>query len=99
LPKNEGLGSGTAAGVSLPPVPLPEARAEWIGARALEGVYSGREIREYVSPVIEAGERVAHVRIGFFHPGYEVCLAQASFLVCSRCRLTRTSTSIASRAC
>ena len=74
------LAEVTAAGVSLPPASLPEAPAEWIGERAVEGVYTGRAIREYLSPVIEAGERVAHVRIGFFRPGYEVFLAQASFL-------------------
>jgi len=74
------LSEVTAPGASLAVAALPNEPAAWIGERAIAGTADGRAIREFLAPVIEGGERVAHVRIGFFEPGYEVFLAQASFL-------------------
>jgi PAS domain S-box-containing protein len=74
------LAEVTAPGITIPSTALPVEPSAWIGEREAAPTPDGRRVREFLSPVIENGERVAHVRIGFLEPGYEVFLAQASFL-------------------
>jgi len=72
------LAQALAPGVILPVVSLPEEPAAWIGERVVSSS-QGKPIRESLSPVIEAGQRIGHLRVGFFEPGYEILLEQASF--------------------
>jgi signal transduction histidine kinase len=74
------LAQVTAPGVILPVAPLPQEPAGWNGERLIERSPHGRRVREFIAPVVEAGQHVAHVRVGFFEPGLGIFLEQASFL-------------------
>jgi PAS domain S-box-containing protein len=74
------LAQVTAPGVILPAAPLPQEPAAWNGQRLIDPAPHGRRVREFIAPVLEAGQHVAHVRVGFFEPGFGIFLEQASFL-------------------
>ena len=70
----------TAPGAIVPYVSVGSEPTSWLGKRSFDAVDGHRPIREFFAPVLSAGELVAHVRIGFFEPGYAIVLEQASFL-------------------
>jgi PAS domain S-box-containing protein len=74
------LAQVAARDVIVPPAEVPEAPAAWNAERLLPGEVNGRRVREFISPVIAKGERVAHVRIGFLDPGMPTYLEHASLL-------------------
>jgi PAS domain S-box-containing protein len=74
------LAEVTAPGVIVPVASLPREPARWNGERLIELSPHGRSVREFMAPVLEAGQHVAHVRVGFFEPGLGIFLEQASFL-------------------
>ncbi len=74
------LGQVTAPDVIAPSADLPAAPADWIGERSLAASVNGRQVREFIAPIISQGERVAHVRIGFLDPGLPNYIEQASLL-------------------
>ena len=79
-PNGRVLAQVTASAGPIPDRSVPVAPAEWIGERAIVSEGDSPAIQEYLAPVIADGRRVAHVRIGFYEPGFGAFLAQASFL-------------------
>ncbi len=73
------LAEATGPGVLLEPADVPPDPVDWISERVVRSHQGGRPIREFLSPLIEGGERVAHVRVGFFDPTWTLFLEQASF--------------------
>jgi signal transduction histidine kinase len=69
----------TAPGVILPVAAIPQEPSEWVGERVLK-TSDGRPVREFLSPVIEDGQRTAHVRVGFLEPDLAIFLEQVSLL-------------------
>jgi PAS domain S-box-containing protein len=68
-PGGETLAEVTAPGVVTPQAALPQDPASWLGERRLE-TDDGRAAREFFAPVLADGALVAHVRLGFFEPGW-----------------------------
>ncbi len=67
-----------APGVVVPPAPLPAEPSAWVGEREIGA--DGRPLREFFAPVLQGGERVAHLRVGFLEPGLLPPAANASLL-------------------
>ena len=78
--RGEPLVEVTSPGVIVPPAPIAADPASWVGERIVASSPNRRSIREFFAPVLVEGERVAHVRIGFFEPGVGISLEHASLL-------------------
>lgn len=74
-PGGETLGEVTAPGVVAPQVALPRDPASWLGEMGVE-TDDGRAAREFFAPVLADGALAAHVRLGFFEPGWAAGLGQ-----------------------
>jgi two-component system sensor histidine kinase VicK len=74
------MADASRPGVAVPTVAMLDDPASWIGDRWLEEPSSGASIREFSSPVLEAGKLVGHVRIGFKVPGYTAVFEDPTFL-------------------
>ena len=69
-----------APGVAPAHGPARSEVASWIGERLVEPAVGDRMVREFHSPVIEAGERVAELRVAFFEPDAGLVLSELSGL-------------------
>ncbi len=73
------LGAVRADGIEPLATPTPLDPSSWTSERRVEVGHPPRLVREFGAPILEDGGLVAHVRIGFFEPGFEVVLARPSF--------------------
>lgn len=73
------LAEVTTPGAIVPGVSIGADPSSWLGERVLEPPGEGRRIHDFSAPILSGGRVVAHVRIGFFEPGYGIALEQAPF--------------------
>ena len=78
--QGEPIAEVTAPGAIVPRVSIGAEPASWLGMRTFGATEGSRSVREFFAPVLSADAVVAHVRIGFFDPGYGIVLKHASFL-------------------
>jgi PAS domain S-box-containing protein len=77
---NRLLSEITMSDVLVPPSPLPDNPANWLGERVLKQGESGREITEFHAPLLDNGILAGHIRLGYLKPGIGIDFAQLSFL-------------------
>lgn len=60
----------TAAGVIVPFAPVSPEPTSWFGERRVAAAEGAEAFLEFTAPVLSNGERVAHVRVGYFKPSF-----------------------------
>lgn len=78
-PQGEPLAEVTAPGVIVPRASMGTEPASWRGDRIFAAEEEHRTVREFFGPVLSEGKVVAHVRIGFFEPGFGIIFEQTPF--------------------
>jgi PAS domain S-box-containing protein len=69
-----------APGARVPALKLSPAPAFWSGENRLQAPGSGRDIREFYGPVLENGQLMGFIRLGYFDSGYPLAMEQLPFL-------------------
>jgi PAS domain S-box-containing protein len=78
-PEGSPLARVTAPGVIVPRASMGTEPASWRGDRVFAAEDEQRTVREFFGPVLSEGRVVAHVRIGFFEPGFGIIFEQTPF--------------------
>ena len=69
----------SSSGFVVPPMVIPRLPSQWIGERAFEDSRRNA-IKEFFAPVMDNGELVAFLRLGYQEPGYSLTASQVRLL-------------------
>ena len=80
-PDNRSIVQSTVPGMIPPMVAIDRTPSEWHGERLLQAEPATGEslLREFHAPVLDAGELVGFVRVGYMEPRFELTYQQLPF--------------------
>ena len=78
-PRGQPLVEVTAPGAIVPFAAIAPEPSSWFGERLINDPTGEGSYREFISPLMSDGERIAHVRIGYSEPDYLYGQQQVSF--------------------
>ncbi|MCB1742538.1 MAG: PAS domain-containing protein [Gammaproteobacteria bacterium] len=77
-PDGRRLAGAERDGVVVPVAPISDRPSDWFEERSLDASTDGTRYREFTAPLLESGDLVGMIRVGYREPGLLDCVAALS---------------------